>query len=741
MKTEEEKQGRQGTSKIIIHTDPSSLNKLFPPSNATQQYSPTLSNMSPQQLSEGVNDAFSTQTNQQQQQQQKANINENTITPHQSLSVNATAGGGIKPTITVSGVNALSSVVISRPPPPVAENMVQGNSISVVGVSSINPVFALPIPKAVLSSKPSLEIKPSADNQNHKQQQQQYLNNSLNLVHNTQVFGYGQEYFNHKPSTVQQQQTLNNLDNNIINNGTIQQSHQNYHVAGMPDQHLARLAHVIVAAAKMGELVTDSDDESDHENDKKQNTGIIKSDKKTSENNTNVPPGTVLTLVHEIYPQKESDREIIQIPIDPSLLQPQQQQQSTEIRLQQMPLQHAILPAAVAAATFNHSNINNSSNNKGNTIYTTLATVPITPYMNNTTISSASLSLRPPLQPQQQGQKGFENALIYKDLSSRISSEAANLNQFQKNGFVIDHKALGGINTAHSHKMLRSMGIATADNNKTLTGITQATSLTLLPATIGTVDRNNASSEVKSNILNISNNNPNNMETTKATSLLHQRLLSSDHSSFPNQPGKLTPNTAQFHSGGERGGGNVPPAGCTVVQGAVEYSRLTNPADKMSVTTSLTLTSSSRVPEKSKMCIPGAVGLRIIPPLEDRPGARMMTSSEAASFKEFGGPNTQQYRSPLVKNLTMSEMQAFPALSPSTGVSPSSMGGDGRKMLLNRTSSNIAIAPAPSTVVSASRAVEMASVGGVPPGSATDHVFASAEGKFPHKLYSFLFLG
>lgn len=644
VKTEEEKQGRQqqhqqqqqqqqqhhpqGTSKIIIH-DPNSLNKLFPPTGPAhqyQQYSPTLSNnINPQKLNEGMNDAFSSKN-----------------APPSNIQQQPPLG------------NNMSSLVISRP----EDGGSTPNSNKISSVGSILPPAAainiLPVPKATLSSKPSLEIK-------------QVPNANFDMMHSpAKVLTYSEYFPKQSPSAV-----------------AAAVSH--YHTPSVEiQQQQSRAGHVMSPRdMKMEEKVEDSDTETEVGEDqgRSSNSDDIKSSAVS-------PPGTVLTLVHEIYPQKDADRAAI-----PAII---------------------TSPPIVEASVHHHQQLQQqqllvSGTNpfKLSTIHTTLATIP-----------PAALSLRPlgAQQQLQQGQKGFENALLSRDLSSKLSSEAANFNLFQgkrqpplqqpqqQNGRVIDHnKSLINVSSPHYQATLRS-GIG---DNKT----GQPTSLTLLPAAGVDHHRNNQSSmEGKSNILNISsNNNPNNgptgvgSEVTKTTSLLHQRLLSPDTSILNNQPGgvKLPPAKApQFHPGGDRGVG---------VGG--EY-RL-NAADKLSVTTSLTLTSSvPRVPEKSKLGLPGAGGLRINPPPEERANARMSSHPE--------GPNSQ-YRAPLTKGLSMSEIQPFPALS----IPPSSSGASGidnqRKMLLSRTTSNIAIAPAPSTVIS-SRGAEMTATG-----SAVDYVHG-AEG-------------
>ena len=664
VKTEEEKQGRQqqhqqqqqqqqqqGTSKIIIH-DPNSLNKLFPPTGPAhqyQQYGPTLSStITPQKLNEGVSDVFSSKNPPPSNIQQHPSSGSNMS----SLVISRLEDGGSAPN---SNKISLGTVL----PPP-------------AGVSHANSITAsLPLPKAVLSSKPSLEIKHLP-----------HSNTNFDIMNSSaKVLAYG-DYFpvNQSPSALATAVSHYHTSSVELHHQQQLQSRAGHvgHVMSPRDMKL------------MEEKIDDSDTEADNIGEDQSRTSNASADINKSSKVS--PPGTILTMVHEIYPMKDVDRTVA-----PAIIaSPPIVDSSVHHHQQQLQLQQQQQQLLVSGATpF-----------KLNTIHTTLATVP-------SAAPSFALSLRPlggAQQQQQQGQKGFENALMSRDLSSKLSSEAANFNLFQ--GKHQPPQQQQQQNGRIHQTPLRSIGIppsGSGGDNKS----GQPTSLTLLPATGVDHHRNNASSmEVKSNTLNISSNNPNNgpgSEVTKTTSLLHQRLLSPDPSISNNQPGggvKLPPAKApQFHPGGDRGVGG-------------EY-RL-NPADKLSVTTSLTLTSSTpRVPEKSKLGLPGAGGLRINPPPDERSNVRMSSHPDGPV-----GPNSQ-YRAPLGKGLSMGDIAQFPALvsSSSMGIPPSSSGGidNQRKMLLSRTTSNIAIAPAPSTVIS-SRGVDL-----TPTGSAVDYVHA-AEG-------------
>ncbi|XP_066923979.1 nuclear pore complex protein DDB_G0274915-like [Clytia hemisphaerica] len=374
----------------------------------------------------------------------------------------------------------------------------------------------------------------------------------------------------------------------------------------------------------------------------------------------------VLSAVHRVYPQKEKD------------------------------LQSTAEPAVLDARPF-----------KVNTVLTTLASVATVP---TATFGAGTLSGLIGARPQQ----GFENALLFKDFASKVANEGANLganlNFYQgKYPLVIsDHQK------TVSPQILRPI----TDSN--------GQSLTILPSIIGS-----SNSELKSNVLNINSSAPGGASSIPSgaggaaesakTSLLHQRLmLNEDTSAAASNKNFIPPSNVKPNNGAHPSQYGLPTQKQDMSSAASEY-RLSN--DKVSVTTSMTLT---RMPEKMKVGLPGQGGLRINPPPDERgPPSRSQHPDNLKEAmlqpKELSG--SSQYRQlPITKSLARGEMPNA-LFAAAAGVPPSSLGAvasspsvaggidNRRKMLMNRTTSTIPIAPAPPSTTSMSRATDPSVIG------------------------------
>ena len=518
VKSEEERQ-RQGSSKIIIHDEHgSSLNELFPPAQQFhQQYGSALSNIQTTQnnINQGVTEAF-------------------------NKHLPPSPANNLPPSVSTS-----SPLVIARHENP--------------NTNIVAAVNQLPVSKAILSAKPSLEIKP----------------NSYDLMNNqVKGMGYSQDLFA-KP-------------------------------AAQPTVPLSEIR----PSTKVDDDVDCSDEEA------------------------SVIPDTILTSVHHLFPQWDRSADTI------------------DSKLAGKPASVLTTQSFAAAAA-------------------------------TAAASAFAAGIRPP----QQGQKGFENALLFKDLASKVSSEAANISMFSgkfSNNLVIDQKTI-------SPQLLRSLS---ADPKA-------QPSLGLVSAAVG---GERSGGDLKTGVLNINQSG----EDQAKTSLLRQRLLSQDPGGILNPnvnskqypPVPVVPNNIKTPNVNSAFQASRPLQQKIDIPLSSNHSDFRLSSDKLSVTTSLTL-STSRMPEKSKIGLPVPSGLRINPPPEERQASAITSTTWAPPSRDGALKDAlltskdSQYRTPpLSKSISMTEMPIF--ATSSVGITSSTTPDNRQKMLLKRTTSNIPIAPAPS---------------------------------------------
>lgn len=256
-------------------------------------------------------------------------------------------------------------------------------------------------------------------------------------------------------------------------------------------------------------------------------------------------------------------------------------------------------------------------------------------------------------------QNAFENSLIFRDLASKMSSEAYNLSPHMfstKMGpvpsLVIDQKM--------SPQLLRTM-----NDQKT-------SSLALLPGMVADDLKNLQGVEEKAK-----------------PSLLHQRLAAGNTTtSNKHFPNNKQPNTAAVFSNQGRPNlsGKIETTLVSSIPQEFRYQQ-EKMLDKLSVTTSLTLT--SRVPEKPKSNLTAPTGLRINPLPEERQATVKGWQPYSEAHKDGLPTSSQPYRTPLAKSISMTDMQIFAA-------SMDSAAENRQKMPLKRATPTIPIAPAPS---------------------------------------------